>query len=99
MNKMYCRLYQFVFRCASVFLPWRRPKLLNGLASPAELLCEKGVKSVLVVTDAGLVKIGLHAGLLQVLEGKDIRCAVYDKTLQNPTIDNIEDALALYKKE
>jgi alcohol dehydrogenase class IV len=98
MNKMYCRLYQFLFRCASAFLPWRRPELLNSLASVAELLHKKGVKSVLMVTDAGLVEAGLHTALLEALERNAIRCTVYDKTLQNPTIDNIEEALAWYKK-
>jgi alcohol dehydrogenase class IV len=99
MYKIYCRLYQFVFRCASVFLPWRRPKILNSFDSLADLLQKKGVKSVLLVTDEGLVKIGLHTELLKTLESNTVRCAVYDKTLQNPTIDNIEEALALYKKE
>ena len=96
--KMFCRLYQFIFRCATVFLPWRRPVILNSFNTLAALLREKGVKSVLLVSDAGLVKIGLHTALLQLLENNTISCAVYDRTLQNPTIDNIEEALALYKK-
>ena len=57
--KTYCRLYQFIFRCASFFLPWRRPNILKSFDSLAELLRKKGVKSVLLVTDAGLVKTGL----------------------------------------
>jgi alcohol dehydrogenase class IV len=99
MYQIYCRLYQFIFRCASVFLPWRRPEILKSFDSLAELLCKKGVKSVLLVTDAGLVKTGLPTELLRILESNIISCAVYDKTLQNPTIDNIEEALTLYKKE
>ena len=97
MYKFYCRLYQFIFRCATVFLPWRRPVILNSFDSLAVLLREKGVKCVLLVTDAGLVKIGLHATILQLLERAAISCAVYDRTQQNPTIDNIEEALILYK--
>ena len=99
MYKMYCRLYQFIFRCAVIFLPWRRPELLSDFASLAALLHKKHVKSVLVVTDSGLVKLGLHTELIQTLAGHSIRSVLYDKTLQNPTIDNIEDAVALYKKE
>ena len=99
MFKMYCRLFQFMFRCATVFLPWRRPVILNSFDSLAALLCEKGVKNVLLVTDAGLVRIGLHKDLLQVLESAAISYALYDRTQQNPTINNIEEALALYKEK
>jgi len=99
MYKMYCRLYQFVFRCAAVVLPWRRPKRLNDYTSLANLLHKKCVKSVLLVTDEGIVNLGLHAKLVQTLDNSNIRCVLYDKTLQNPTIDNIEEALTLYKKE
>ena len=99
MYKMYCRLYQLAFRFASFFLPWRRPKILNSFDALSDLLRKKGVKSVLLVTDAGLMKTGLPIKLLKTLEFNAIHCAVYDKTLQNPTIDNIEEALAVYKKE
>ena len=97
--KMYCRLFQFMFRCASVFLPWRRPVILNGFDSLATLLRKKGVQTVLLVTDAGLVKIGLHKELLRILTNASISCAIYDRTLQNPTIHNIEEALALYTEK
>ena len=99
MYKIYCRLFQFIMRYASFFLPWRQPKILSNFGSLSELLRKKGVNSVLLVTDAGLVKAGLPTELIQILESNTIRCAVYDKTQQNPTIDNIEEALAIYKKE
>ena len=99
MYEMYCRLYQFISRCGAVFLPWRRPARLNDYASLAKPLREKNVKSILLVTDAGLVKLGLHTELIRTLESGGIYCALYDKTLQNPTIGNIEEALTLYKNE
>jgi alcohol dehydrogenase class IV len=99
MFNFYCRLYQLVFRCASVVLPWRRPKILNSFDSISELLQQKNVKSVLFVTDEGLIKTGLHIELLNKLDENNLRCIIYDKTLQNPTVDNIEEALMLYKKE
>jgi len=97
--KFFCRLYQVIFRCASVVLPWRRPEILSGFDALAALLHQKQVKSVLLITDAGIVKIGLHNALVQTLEDNQLRCIIYDETQQNPTIDNIEEALALYKKE
>jgi len=97
MYKLYCRLYQFVFRCAAVFLPWRRPKRLKNVRSAAELLRKKGVGAALLVTDAGLTALGLHTELTRALGRAGVRCVLYDKTVQNPTIDNVEEALALYK--
>ena len=99
MYKLYCRAYQSVFRCATPLLPWRRPELLKDFASLANLLREKGIQSAMVVTDAGLVQLGLHAGLLAALDSAGVRYAMYDKTAQNPTIDNIEEALTLYQRE
>jgi len=99
MLKIYCSLYQFIFRCATPFLPWRCPKRLNNFQSLSKLLLEKNVKSVLLVTDSGIVKLGLHNALIQTIESNNIHCVLYDKTLQNPTINNIEDALMLYKNE
>jgi len=99
MVNLYCRSYQLIFRLATPFLPWRRPKRLSDFPVLAKLLQEKNVKSTLLVTDSGLVELGLHTALIQTLESSNIHCVLYDKTLQNPTIDNIEEALTLYKKE
>ena len=97
--KLYCRLYQFIFRCATVFLLWRRPEILNSFESLSVLLQKKNAMTVLLITDAVLVKLGLHTALLETLKSAHIRCIVYDRTLQNPTVDNIEEALAIYRKE
>ncbi|MCL1854011.1 MAG: iron-containing alcohol dehydrogenase [Peptococcaceae bacterium] len=99
MGHFFYRLYQFLFRCAALFLPWRRPERLEDFANLAALLRDKNIKSILMVTDTGLVALGLHEELLQTLEKAGIHCAFYDKTAPNPTIDNIEEALALYKKD
>jgi len=61
------------------------------------MLGTKGCASVLVVTDKGIVGHGLHKKLIAALEKADISYFVYDGTVQNPTIDNIEEALHLYK--
>ena len=99
MYEIYCRLYQSIFRYVTRFLPWRRPARLNDYPALAKVLLDKGIKTVLLVTDAGLVHAGLHAELMQVLENNGIRCVLYDKTQPNPTIDNAEEALTLYQRE
>lgn len=97
--KAYCRAYQGVFRVAMRFLNFREPKIINGLKElPVEVEKEK-INSVLIVTDDVLHnKLCLIDGLKKDLEEKGIKFVVYDKTVPNPTINNIEDALALYKE-
>lgn len=100
MYKLYCRIYQKVFKLAATFLPWRKAELIEGknsINSLPKLIKNKGIKSVLIVTDKGIFSLGLIDGLLKGLEYEGIDFAVYDKTVPNPTIDNIEEALQLYK--
>ena len=97
MYKLYCRLYQNTFRVGSVLLPWRRPVRIGGYKALSALLRERECNSVLVVTDKGLTTLGLHNELIKTINQAGIRAALYDSTAQNPTIENVEDALALYK--
>ena len=57
----------------------------------------KGISNVLIVTDHGLAALGLMNSLLEGLTAAGVRYAVYDRTVPNPTIDNIEEALAMYQ--
>ena len=98
MNKLYafyCRAYQAVFRAALPILPYREPIQLDGLSSIVPLLAEKRIASVLLVTDASVRSLGLTSGLEAALKAAGVACAVYDKTVPNPTIANIEEGLSL----
>ena len=88
-------------KLAANALPWRKPKLIEGEGCIAQLpgcLNEKGITNVLLVTDKGIMALGLADNLLDMLRNAGIKVAVYDKTVPNPTIDNIEEALAMYKE-
>lgn len=85
---------------ASAFLPWRKPKLLEGensLRKLPELIKSKNIESVLIVTDKGITSIGLMDGFLEGLRNEGVNFVVYDKTVPNPTIENIEEAYQMYK--
>lgn len=100
MFKIYCRVYQGAFRIASTFMPWRKPELLEGENSLNKLpkkLKDIGLDRVLIVTDKGIASLGLMDGLLKGLEDLRIEYIVYDQTVPNPTIENIEEALEQYK--
>lgn len=99
MYKLYCRSYQQVMKVSAAFLPWRVPELITGENSVAQLpglITKRGVGSVLIITDKGIVAAGLIDALLEGLEREKVRYIVYDKTTPNPTIDQIEEALQLY---
>lgn len=94
-------MYQLAYKTAAPFFNWKKPELLEGensLIKLPPLLKLKGIGSVLIVTDKGIVSVGLLERLLDGLEGKGIDYVVYDETVQNPTIDNIEEAFLLYKE-
>lgn len=101
MYKIYCRIYQCGLRIASYFVPWRKPELMEGENSIIKLpniIKSKGIDNILIVTDKGIVSLKLMDGLLKKLSDKGIGVSVYDKTVPNPTIDNIEEALKMYQE-
>lgn len=99
MYRLYARLFQQGFKVGMNFLPWREPELLlgpgsiEGLAGKVKSL---GIGSVLIITDRDIAKLGLLDVLLVGLDALGIKYLVYDKTVANPTIDNIEEARGLY---
>ncbi|MCM3764675.1 iron-containing alcohol dehydrogenase [Neobacillus niacini] len=100
MYELYCRTYQGTMKMASYVLPWREPVLLQGensLAKLPKLIKTKNLESVLIVTDQGITSIGLMDDFLEGLKAEGIKFFVYDKTVPNPTIDNIEEAYQMYK--
>jgi len=99
MYKLYCRIYQFAFRLASYFLPWRKPERLKDFQRLAELLQQKEIDKVLLVMGPNLFAMGAHQSLIQELDRVGVRFVIYNETVPNPTIDNVEDALVLYQQE
>ena len=96
---MYYRLYQGVFRVAVNFLDWTPPKIISGPGSVKKLpqvIKEKGLNKMMIVTDKGLTGLNLLDGLYEGLKADGIDYIVYDKTQPNPSIDNIEEVRKLY---
>lgn len=96
LKKIYCRTYQFGFRIALPFLPYRVPVQLDGLNEIPALLKKKGISTVLLVVDANVRKLGLTKGLEDGLSSNQIGFGVYEQATPNPTIENIENARKIY---
>lgn len=102
LSKFGCRIFQKTMWCAMWFLPWNQNKgTLSGAGSVKELpkfLKDKGFKSILIVTDGGLYKLGMADPILAACEAEGMKGCVYHDVVPNPTIGNIEDGLAMYKE-
>ena len=100
MYQLYCRAYQSAFKLVSYLLPWRKPELIQGansLNKLPKLIKSKDIDSVLIVTDKIIASLGLMDELLKGLTDEGVHFVVYQETVPNPTIDNIEEALQMYK--
>ncbi len=95
-EKLYCRLFQTGFRIAIPVLPYRDPQVLASEQEIAEVLLQKKIAAVLIVTDKSLHGLGLLEPLKEALRQAQIKFAVYDKTVANPTVANVEEARELY---
>lgn len=94
---IYCRTQQFLFKIAIPFLPYRSPALLHSVQEVPALLANKNLNRVLIITDRSIHALGLIDPLKQALEAKGMFYAVFDETVPNPTIQNVENAHRLYR--
>lgn len=95
-KQIYCRAFQFCFRTALPLLPYREPEILDSMEELGRVLAQKGKNNALIVTDKGISRLGLTKQLTDALEKSDIVYTVYDETIPNPTIDNVEQARERY---
>ena len=95
-KKIYCRIFQKAFHLVIPVLPYRQPKKVEHLADIPSILKEKGVDRILIVTDQGIRSHGLLEPLEKALRENHIFYEIYDKTVANPTTDNVEETRELY---
>lgn len=57
-----------------------------------------GGQKPLIVTDKGIVKVGILKQITDLLEGAGISYAVFDETVPNPTDKNVHDGVEVYKQ-
>ena len=98
-KKAFFRVYQQTFRVAMCVFDWSEPTLLEGPGAIRKLpafIKSKGLNKVLIVTDKGLMGLHLLDSLFEELDKAGVEYVVYDGTQPNPSIENIEDARALY---
>ncbi len=95
-KKAYCRTFQFCFKMAIPILPYTDPYLFDSVEKIPDILKEKGYDNVLVVTDKVIRGIDCFEKLENALKKSEISYTVFDKTVPNPTVENVEEARRIY---
>jgi alcohol dehydrogenase class IV len=99
LKEVYCRTFQKGMKAALPVLPYRKPKVVGSVRTLPEVILKHKCTHVLIITDAGIMKLGLTKRLEEALAKSDIPYTIYDKTRANPTTDNVAEALELYTSE
>lgn len=94
----WCRVFQAAFRAALPILPYREPALVPTCAALDSVFLKERVKKALIVADQGVKNAGLLKPIETVLKQNGVFYVVYDKTQPNPTVDNVEEALKVYRE-
>lgn len=75
---------------------------LIGIGASKEIpgkIKDLGGNKPLLVTDKGVVNVGICKQVTDLLDAADMPYVVYDETVPNPTDKNIHDGVEIYKKE
>ena len=101
MGKIYCRIYQAVFKIGMYIIPWGMPETLEGPGSVAKLpalIKKQGYSKVLVVTDSVLMGLGLLDTMLKAMDEEGVEYVIYDGVQPNPTDINVMEGLKLFQE-
>lgn len=97
----FLRVYMFFLKIGTMILPFKWPAVHSGPGSSLQL-CETiaadGVKSLMIVTDAMLVEIGLLKDIEAKLKELGISYTIYDGVKPDPTIEQIETGLKILEE-
>lgn len=77
-------------------LPYRNPEILDSATEIPVYLKDKNIDRVLIVTDKSINGLGLITPLTEALEAEKIKYFLYDETVPNPTVENVEAAKEIY---
>lgn len=71
-----------------------------GVTSEVGFFFKKNkIGKILVVTDAGLLKVGIVDKVTKVLDEENLKYEIFDKTEPEPPVDNVYDALAVFREK
>ena len=98
--KIYCRIYQFIFRLLMPLLPFREPKVLDNNEELAVTLKNSGIKKVMIVASGSVLKYNSRYmdNLECELGNKSIKYEIFDQVRGEPDTDVCELGREFYLK-
>lgn len=100
LKKIYYRTFQAVFRSGSKLVKFKEPELVCGTGSLNKLpdiIKEQHIGKVMIIVSKTIMKSGLLEDFFKKLKENDIGYGIYHSVKPNPSIENIEDCLRIYK--
>lgn len=77
-------------------LPYRTPEILKSTSLISYICMDNHISKVMVITDFTVHQLGILNRMCEHLDHHSISYVIYDKTVANPTSDNVEEAKNLY---
>lgn len=77
-------------------MPYREPTILDSIADIPNVLQENNITKVMIVTDNGIVDLGLTKGLEKYLKDGKVEYVLFTDVVPNPTISNVESGVEVY---
>ncbi len=102
LNKAYDRAFQAAFNIGARVMPWRKAIRVKGrdsIRNIPKLLALRKVQKPIVVTDPGLVKLGIVQRVLDVLSGAEVKYSLFDTVEPNPSVATVNAIQAQYFKD
>ncbi len=92
--------FRFVFRLLMTVKPPPEPKVFEGDDASLELarfVADQGVKSVLLITTAGMVQRGTVEPLMRALQAAGATVRIFDAVEPNPRVSTVEAAITRFR--
>lgn len=99
LKKVFCRVTQLAFRAALPVLPYREPEVLSACDDLRPVLERESIARALVATSPSIVRNGLAESLEAALGEAGVSYSMYADVRPDPTVDQIEEALRLYRRD
>lgn len=101
-KKIYYRSQQCLLSRIQPLIPWRMPKVISGAGSIYHLprqVKQDGVGKVLMMTTSGFIKRGSLNTLFETFKKESLPYVIFDSVQPDPSIENIEAAVKVYRNE
>lgn len=100
LKKIYFRTVQAVLRTGIKLVKFKQPEIVSGEGSINKLpdiMKQKHIDKVLIIVSRTVMKSGILKDFFEKLKENSIDYEIYDRVKPNPTVENIEDCLKVYK--